>query len=128
MRPASEVRFVCAMNSTDRAQNPVGARRRPTRAQRRDDVELVTSYRETQLRQLLDHLRDGFRRYEEGKLDPFELDDVVHQYTGAARELWKFCGDLSGSAAASTARALRAMHEEAEQIDWWERGRPRASE
>ena len=114
------------MNLTDRTQNPAGGLRRRDRAQRRDDVELVTRYHEAQLSELLDHLRDGVRRYEEGELNAFELDDVVRQYTGAARELWKFCGDLSGSGAASTARALRAMPADAERIDWWERGRRRA--
>ena len=55
-------------------------------------------------------------------MNAFELDDLIHHYKRAARELWKFCGDLRGSAARSTARALRQMHTEAEQIDWWERG------
>jgi hypothetical protein len=62
----------------------------------------------------------------EGALNAFQLNDVFHQYTCAARQLWKFCGDLSGSSAASTARALRAMPEDAEEIDWWARGRRRA--
>jgi hypothetical protein len=113
------------MNSTDHAPNRARGTRRPGRAQRRDDVELVTSYHQAQLRHLLEHLRDGFHRYEQGELDAFELDAVIHQYTGAARELWKFCGDLSGAAAASTARVLREMRQEAEQVDWWERARPR---
>jgi hypothetical protein len=107
-------------------QRPDAGGPRGAKARRREDVALVTSYHEAHLQKLLEHLRDGFRRYEEGALDAFQLDDVVHQYTGAARELWKFCGDLSGSSAASTARGLRAMREDAEEIDWWERGRRRA--
>jgi hypothetical protein len=114
------------MGSADRTPKPDAGADRGEQTRRRDDVALVTSYHEAQLRTLLEHLRDGFRRYEEGGLDAFELDAVVHQYTRAARELWKFCGDLSGSSAAFTARALRAMHEEAERVDWWERGRPSA--
>jgi hypothetical protein len=109
---------------TGRLQRPDPGGPRGAKAHRRDDVALVTSYHEAHPQKLLEHLRDGFRRYEEGALDAFQLDAILHQYTGAARELWKFCGDLSGSGAASTARALRAMPADAEEIDWWERGRP----
>ena len=112
------------MGSTDRAQQSDMGADRGKQARRRDDVALVTGYHEAQLQKLLEHLRDGFRRYEEGTIDAFELDAVIHHYTRAARELWKFCGDLSGARAAFTARALRAMREEADEVDWWERGRP----
>ena len=94
------------------------------RAQRKADVALITEYHEAQLRRLLELVRDGFQRYEVGELDAFELDGLIHRYKRAARELWKFCGDLSGSSARSTAHALRRMSEEAERIDWWERGNP----
>ncbi len=94
------------------------------KADRRADVAIVTSYHEAQLQKLLEHLRDGFHRYEAGELNAFEFDAVVHHYTRAARELWKFCGDLSGANAAFTARVLRQVGEEAETVDWWERGRP----
>jgi hypothetical protein len=114
------------MGSTDRAQQPDTGADRGKQA-RRDDVALVTSYHEAQLQKLLEHLRDGFRRYQEGAVDAFELDAVVRQYTRAARELWKFCGDLSGAGAAFTARALSEMREEADEVDWWERGRPPAT-
>ena len=117
---------VYGVGSTGRLQTPDGGGPRDAKARRRDDVALVTGYHEAQLQKLLDHVRDGFRSYDEGGLSAFDLDDLIHQYAGAARELWKFCGDLSGSRCASTARALRATPEDAEEIDWWERGRRRA--
>ena len=94
------------------------------RARRHNDVATVTGYHEAQLGKLLERVRDALRRYETGELDAFAVDAVMHQYTRAARELWKFCGDLSGSGAASTASVLRRSPEEADAIDWWERGRP----
>ncbi|HZL06557.1 MAG TPA: hypothetical protein VFE45_14285, partial [Coriobacteriia bacterium] len=43
-------------------------------------------------------------------LDAFAVDEVIHQYHRAARELWKFCW-LGGRGAGVefTARALRDM-------------------
>lgn len=95
------------------------------REQRRADLALVRSYHEEQLRRLVDRLLREVNRYERRELDVFELDDVIHHYKRAARELWKFCGDHSGSAVASTARALRTMQAEASGVDWWDRGGPR---
>lgn len=94
------------------------------KAQRKADVALITGYHEAQLGKLLERVGDGFRQYGQGEIDVFELDALIHHYKRAARELWKFCGDLSGSSARTTARALRRMADEAEQVDWWERGRP----
>ena len=67
------------------------------REQRRADLALVTSYHEAQLAKLLERVQEGFRRFEAGEISAFELDDLIHNYKRAARELWKFCGDLSGS-------------------------------
>lgn len=92
------------------------------REQRRADLALVTSYHEAQLGKLLRRLQEGFRRYEAGGINAFELDELIHHYKRAARELWKFCGDLSGSRVRSVARALEELGEDADLIDWWERG------
>jgi hypothetical protein len=95
------------------------------REQRRADLALVTGYHETQLAKLLERVQEGFRRFEAGEISAFELDDLIHHYKHAARELWNFCGDLSGSRVRFTARMLREFGEEADSIDWWERGNPR---
>jgi hypothetical protein len=48
-----------------------------------------------------------------------------HRYKKAARELWKFCADMTGGVSASfIARTLEEMQERGETIDWWERGNP----
>jgi hypothetical protein len=69
-------------------------------------------------------VRDGFARYDAGELDAFELDGVIHQYTRAARELWKFCA-VTGSQTLHTAGTLDHWVQEGEEPDWWERGAPR---
>ena len=50
-------------------------------------------------------------------MDAFDLDDLIHRY---ARELWNFCGSVTGSRAGSIARSLEDMQERGETIDWWE--------
>lgn len=96
---------------------------KPTKAERLADRALVATYHEARLADLLTHVREGFRRYEAGEIDAFELDDVIHQYTRAARELWKLCA-VSGQRLHVVARALRSFGTEGEP-DWWELGAPR---
>jgi hypothetical protein len=90
-------------------------------------VALVIGYHEARLADLLERVRDGFERYDAGKLDAFELDELIHRYKKATRELWKFCGDVTGSRAGFIARTLEEMQERGETIDWWERGNPERS-
>lgn len=105
--------------------DPTGEKQRSgagSREQRRADLALVTGYHEAQLAKLLRRLQEGFRRFEAGEINAFELDELIHHYKRAARELWKFCGDHSGSRVRFTARALEEFGEDADSIDWWERG------
>lgn len=98
---------------------------KPSKAERRADVALVVSYHEARLADLLERVREGFERYDSGELDAFELDELIHRYKKAARELWKFCADMTGGVSASfIARTLEEMQERGETIDWWERGNP----
>lgn len=98
---------------------------KPSKAERQADRALVVSYHEARLADLLERVRDGFERYDSGKLDAFELDELIHRYKKAARELWKFCADMAGGVSASfIARTLKEMQERGETIDWWERGNP----
>jgi len=46
------------------------------------------------------------------------VNEVLFQYSQAAKELWKFCNYLDVEVAA-------AMILEQPVIDWWERGAPR---
>lgn len=97
---------------------------RPSKSERRADVALVVGYHEAQLADLLERVRDGFERYDAGELDAFELDELIHRYKKATRELWKLCGNITGSRAGIVARTLEEVQERGEEIDWWERGNP----
>jgi hypothetical protein len=103
---------------------PTSRGREDERARRRAARELVAAYHEEQLRALLERVRDGFARLDAGEIDAFELDDLIHQYKRAARELWKFCGS-SGSEWERAASALAFWREQGEEPDWWEAGAPR---
>lgn len=96
-----------------------------TKAHRRADVARVVGYHEEQLAKLLERVREGFRRYDAGELNAFELDELIHHYKRSARELWKFCGDLSGSRVRFTARAIEELAVGGDSVDWWDRGQPR---
>lgn len=93
-------------------------------ASRRADLALVGSYYEARLAELLESVRDGFARYDAGELDAFELDDLIHRYKRATRELWKLCGNVTGSSAHFVARTIEELQAQGETIDWWERGNP----
>ena len=94
------------------------------RAERREARELIASYHQSQLRVLLEHVRDGFARLDAGDIDEFELDDLIHQYKRSATELWKFCGS-SGGQWQQAVGALRYLREQGDEPDWWEAGAPR---
>ena len=65
-------------------------------------------------------------RFRAGEQDAYAVDEVLHQYSRAARELWKFCW-LAGAGAGveRTARVLRDMAAEGDCVDWWQLGAPR---
>jgi hypothetical protein len=95
-----------------------------SKARRRADLALVGTYHEARLAELLETVRDGFARYDAGESDAFELDDLIHRYKRATRELWKLCGNMTGSSAHFVARTIEEMQARGETIDWWERGNP----
>lgn len=95
------------------------------RAERRAARQTVAAYHQEELRRLLEHVRDGFRRLDAAEIDEFELDDLIHRYKRAASKLWSFCGS-SGNGWVRAARALefsRARNEPGP--DWWEEAAPR---
>jgi hypothetical protein len=97
---------------------------KPSKAERRADVALVVGYHEARLAELLERVREGFDRFDAGEIDAFDLDQLIHHYKRAARELWKFCGNLDGSSAHFSARTIEEIQGRGERIDWWERGNP----
>jgi hypothetical protein len=92
--------------------------------QRRAAIALVGAYHEARLAELLEHVRQGFARYDAGEIDAFELDDLIHRYKRSAQKLWAFCSG-TGSQVESTARTLEHLSAASELPDWWTAGEPR---
>ncbi|HLQ33859.1 MAG TPA: hypothetical protein VK457_14335 [Chloroflexota bacterium] len=90
-----------------------------SKAKRRADRITLATYHEARLADLLEHIRQGFAEYDAGRIDAFELDGIVHHYTLAARELWKFCA-VSGQQATFAVRTLEWWRQDGEERDWWE--------
>jgi len=96
-----------------------------SKADRRRAREVIAAYHQTQLRVLLEHVRQGFAQLDAGQIDEFDLDDLIHHYKRAATELWKFCGS-SGGQWQRAAGTLTYLREQGEEPDWWEATTPRA--
>lgn len=88
------------------------------KVKRREARAVVAAYYQEQLRALLEHVRQGFDLLDAGEIDEFELDDVVHRYKRAAKQLWMFCGS-SGGQWLHAAAALDYMRDRGEERDWW---------
>lgn len=65
------------------------------------------------------------RSYRAGTLDIHDVDEVIHHYHRAARELWKFC--WSGGVGAHIEIVARLIEHpiDDEAVDWWQCGAPR---
>ncbi len=79
----------------------------------------MSAYHRARLAELVAHVADATDRFRAGELDAFEVDQVLFQYSRAAKELWKFCnvGNVG-----NVAFHLR----EEPPIDWWDLGAPRS--
>ena len=89
------------------------------KAKRRADWAFLVSYHEARLADLLEHVRAAFVRYDAGEIDAFGLDELIHRYQMAARELWKFCS-VSGGRVETAVRTLELWQERGEMPDWWQ--------
>ena len=97
-----------------------------TKAERRAARALVASYHEARLAELVEHVVQALGRYRAGEIDVFEVDDTLHRYHKAARELWKFCwGRGVGANIELVARALEEQAAGGQRIDWWAEAAPR---
>jgi hypothetical protein len=91
-----------------------------SKAERRVARALVATYYEAELAGLLEHVAEALEQYRAGKNGVYEVDEVMHRYQKAARELWKFCyRGGSGSYAGMVAAALERFTAEGERADWW---------
>lgn len=90
------------------------------KSDRQQAREAVAAYHEAELAELVAHVAEAIDRFRSGELNAFGVDEVLFQYSRAAKELWKFCniGNVQ-----MTAGQLHA----APPIDWWERGTPRCA-
>jgi hypothetical protein len=92
-----------------------------TKAERRVARERVSAYYEAELVKLVEHVENAIRRYRAGEIDARDVDGVIHRYSKATRELWKFCwSGGAGSHMVFVARALEIWAAEADDLDWWE--------
>ena len=92
-----------------------------TKAERRAARERVSGYYEAELAKLVERVEQAVARYRAGEIDIHDVDDVLHRYSNAARELWKFCWSQgAGSHAVFVARTLELWAAEADEVDWWE--------
>jgi len=97
----------------------VNGPQRSSKAERRAARDRVSRYHEAQLAKLLAHVRAGFHAHEAGRIDVFELDDVIHHYHRAARKLYAFCAG-SGGQVEAVARTLEWLESEGSEPDWWQ--------
>ncbi|MGW5237671.1 hypothetical protein ACWEOW_01920 [Monashia sp. NPDC004114] len=89
-----------------------------TKSERRAAREAVAAYHEAQLAVLVERVGEGIDTFRAGHVNAFDVDQILFQYSRAAKELWKFCNLVHVEIAA------RVITEEAP-TDWWERGAPK---
>lgn len=89
-----------------------------SKSERRAAREAVAAFHEARLAELIQRVGDAVDRFRAGELDAFDTDQIIFQYSRAAKELWKFCNlpDVEFTASVIGDRAP---------ADWWERGAPR---
>jgi hypothetical protein len=100
--------------------------RADSKAGRRAAREQVSAYHQACLDELVRYVASAIDGWRAGSLDAHDVDEVLHRYQRAARELWKFCwGTGGGGHVELIASHIRHMAEDDQVIDWWERGTPR---
>ena len=100
-----------------------------TKAERRAARERVATYHEAQLAELIEHITAALDHYRTGEIDAYAVDESIHHYHRAARELWKFCWSGGGGTHTELiAHLLDQMTTDGEPINWWEQVTPRQRE
>ena len=97
-----------------------------TKAERRAALERVAAYHEARLGELIEYVAAAIDGYHTGEIDAYAVDETIHHYHQAARELWKFCWSNGGGTHIEIiAHLLDQMTTDGETINWWERVTPR---
>ena len=89
-----------------------------TQAERRAARAVVASYHEAQLAELHEHVASGIDPYRVDDIDVFDVDELIHRFKRAARELWKFCWGR-GAHVESVDRLLEEQAAAGELVDCW---------
>jgi hypothetical protein len=79
---------------------------------------VVVAYHEAKLAELVAHVAEAIDRMRAGELEAADVDEVLFQYSRAAKELWNFCN--IGDVELAAGQLL-----EGPPMDWWEHGTPR---
>lgn len=85
---------------------------------KRQAREAVAAYHEARLAELIGHVGEAVDRICCGELAAFETDQIILQYSRAAKGLWMFC-KLTGVVFTAEVIGERAP------ADCWERGAPK---
>ncbi|MDP7707605.1 hypothetical protein [Mycobacterium sp. TY815] len=91
-----------------------------SKAERRAAREAVAGYHEARLGELIDYVAVLIDGYRAGEVDAYAVDETIHHYHRAARELWKFCWSGGGTHIEMIAAVLDRMTTDGETINWWE--------
>lgn len=97
-----------------------------TKAERRAASHRVAAYHQARLAEFIEHVAAALDRYHTGEIDAYTVDETIHHYHRAARELWKFCwSGGSGTHTELVAHLLDQMATDGQTINWWEQATPR---
>jgi hypothetical protein len=80
--------------------------------------EALAAFHEAQLAGLVEQVGSADDRFRAGQMDAFDVDQVLFQYTRAAKELFKFCNLGDPELVAGLVR-------DRPPVDWWELGAPK---
>jgi hypothetical protein len=95
------------------------------KTQRRAARERVSEYHENELAILIDHVEEALTLYRAGEIDVHDVDEIIHQYSKAARNLWVFCwSGGGGSNVELVADILDRSGDEAGR-GWWGEAAPK---
>jgi hypothetical protein len=86
-----------------------------TKSDRRVAREAVAAYHEDQLGELVRHVKQAVEHFDAGEVNAFEVDELIFQYSRAAKELWKFCN-------LGNVEIVARIVQDEPTGDWWERG------
>ena len=91
---------------------------------RRAAREAIAAYHQARLDELVTRVAAAVDGWREGSQDAYDVDEILHHYQRAARELWKFCWGTGGGHVELVADQIHRLADNHEVIDWWERGAP----